>query len=41
MIRMLFEKVLESWLSGLRRSLGKRVKVYPFREFESHALRHI
>lgn len=31
----------EEWLSGLRRTLGKRVRVYALREFESRLLRHV
>ncbi len=31
---------MERWPSGLRRTLGKRVKGQLFRGFESHSLRH-
>ncbi len=31
---------MERWPSGLRRTLGKRVRVYPLRGFESHPLLH-
>ena len=32
---------MERWPSGLRRTLGKRVKGKLFHGFESHSLRHI
>ena len=32
---------MERWPSGLRRTLGKRVKGQLFRGFESHSLRQI
>ena len=31
---------MERWPSGLRRTLGKRVKSKLFHGFESHSLRH-
>ena len=34
------EYLRERWPSGLRRTLGKRVKGKLFRGFESHSLRH-
>ena len=33
--------ISERWPSGLRRTLGKRVKGQLFRGFESHSLRQI
>ena len=37
----LINKSMERWPSGLRRTLGKRVKGQLFRGFESHSLRHL
>ena len=34
-------KATERWMSGLSRTPGKRVWVYPHRGFESRPLRHM